>query len=248
MSAITFPDDFLWGAATASYQIEGAWDADGKGESIWDRFTHTPGKIQDGSTGDVACDHYNRWQEDIALMKSLNLRAYRFSISWPHPARRPQPNQPGRARLLQPPRRRPARSRHPAFRHTLSLGPAPNPARRGGWPSRNTAEAFAEYADVVSPPGRPRQELDDAQRAVVHQLPQPPDRRTRAAGRTGPQPCAAAHHVLLSHGWAVPVLRRNSPGAEVGIVLNFEHVQPATSARRTSTPPAAKTATLTAGS
>ncbi len=78
----TFPDNFTWGAATAAYQIEGAWDADGKGESIWDHFSHTPGKIEDGSTGDVACDHYHRFGEDIGLMRHLGLRAYRFSIAW----------------------------------------------------------------------------------------------------------------------------------------------------------------------
>ena len=82
MSKKEFPNDFLWGAATASYQIEGAWNKDGKGESIWDRFSHTLGKIENGDTGDVACDHYHRWREDIELMKEIGLKAYRFSISW----------------------------------------------------------------------------------------------------------------------------------------------------------------------
>ena len=82
-TSVAFPSDFVWGAATAAYQIEGAWDKDGKGESIWDRFSHTPGNVSNGDTGDVACDHYHRWREDIALMRELGLSAYRFSMSWP---------------------------------------------------------------------------------------------------------------------------------------------------------------------
>src|SRR5512139_1264765 len=78
----SLPHDFTWGATTAAYQVEGAWDQDGKGESIWDRFSHTPGRITTGETGDVACDHYHRWPEDIALMKEIGLRAYRFSVAW----------------------------------------------------------------------------------------------------------------------------------------------------------------------
>ena len=78
-----FPHDFLWGGATASYQIEGAWNEDGKGESIWDRFCHASGMVTDGDTGDVACDYYHRYQDDIALMRRLGLKAYRFSTSWP---------------------------------------------------------------------------------------------------------------------------------------------------------------------
>jgi beta-glucosidase len=80
-NSIQFPENFIWGAATASYQIEGAWQADGKDESIWDRFSHTPGKIKNGDTGDVANDHYHRYAEDVAVMQQIGLQAYRFSIS-----------------------------------------------------------------------------------------------------------------------------------------------------------------------
>ena len=80
---VVFPRGFRWGAATASYQIEGATKEDGRGESIWDRFAHTPGKVKNGDTGDVACDSYHRWREDIGLLKAMNLTSYRFSIAWP---------------------------------------------------------------------------------------------------------------------------------------------------------------------
>ncbi|MBI2912548.1 MAG: beta-glucosidase [Chloroflexi bacterium] len=97
MKKARFPAGFSWGAATASYQVEGAWDEDGKGESIWDRFSHSPGHIMNGDTGDVACDQYHRYQEDVALMKDLGLRGYRFSIAWPRvfPEGKGKPNQAG---------------------------------------------------------------------------------------------------------------------------------------------------------
>jgi beta-glucosidase len=97
MKTFRFPEGFSWGTATASYQVEGAWNEDGKGESIWDRFSHTPGKILNGDTGDVACDQYHRYKEDVALMKGLGMRGYRFSISWPRifPAGKGALNQKG---------------------------------------------------------------------------------------------------------------------------------------------------------
>ena len=91
-----FPKNFYWGTATAAYQVEGAVREDGRGESIWDRFSHTPGKVKNGDTGDVACDHYHRYREDVALMKSLHMNSYRFSIAWP----RIQPEGVGKANAI----------------------------------------------------------------------------------------------------------------------------------------------------
>ena len=124
------PTDFLWGSATSSYQIEGAVDEDGRGESIWDRFCTIPGAIKDGTDGADACDHYHRYGEDIALMRRLNLNAYRFSIAWPRilPSGRGQVNS-RRPRLLRPAGRRAARRRHPAVPDAVPLGP---PAGAGG--------------------------------------------------------------------------------------------------------------------
>lgn len=232
MSKLSFPNDFLWGAATASYQIEGAWQEDGKGESIWDRFTHTPGKILDGSTGDIACDHYHRWQEDVDLMKALGLQAYRFSVAWP----RILPDGVGAVN----PKGIDFYSR--LVDALLEAGIVPFVTLyhwdlpqaiqdRGGWPTRFAAEAFVEYVDVIT-----RALGDRVKHWITHNEPWCSSLLSHQIGEHAPgwqdwrAGLAAAHHILLSHGWAVPVIRRNSPDAEVGITLNFTV---ATTAKRT---------------
>jgi len=146
-----FPSDFAWGAATAAHQIEGAWNEDGKGESIWDRFAHTPGKIRNGDHADRACEHYRRYPEDIALMRAMNLTSYRFSIAWPRvqPSGSGEPNSRGLdfySRLVD---------------SLLEAGIRPLPTLYhwdlpqaledgGGWPNRDTAARFADYAGIVA--------------------------------------------------------------------------------------------------
>jgi beta-glucosidase len=150
-SEVVFPANFFWGTATAAYQIEGAWKDDGKGESIWDSFAHTSGKIKNADTGDIACDSYHRWREDIALMRAMNLNSYRFSISWP----RVQPAGSGSVNpagidyysrvvdaLLE------ARIRPFVTLYHWDLPQGLEDA--GGWPNRDTASRFADYVDVVA--------------------------------------------------------------------------------------------------
>jgi beta-glucosidase len=146
-----FPENFYWGTATAAYQIEGAWNEDGKGESTWDRFVHTPGKIKDGSNGDAACDHYHRYREDIALMRALNLNSYRFSISWP----RIQANGSGKPN----PKGLDFYSRLVDALLEARIRPFPTlyhwdlPQKledAGGWTNRNLASRFADYADIMA--------------------------------------------------------------------------------------------------
>ncbi len=225
----TFPEGFVWGAATSSYQIEGAWDEDGKGESIWDRFCHTPGKVDNGDTGDVACDHYHRWPEDVALMKEIGLQAYRFSISWPRilPQGRGAINQAGLDfydrlvdALLEAGITPFATLYHWDLPQTLQ--------DQGGWPARPTAEAFVEYADVFS-----RRVGDRVKHWITLNEPFVSAFVGYLEGRHAPghtdldEMLAAAHHLLLAHGWAVPIIRRNSSQARVGIVLNLGPCIPA---------------------
>ncbi len=219
---ITFPHDFVWGAATSAYQIEGAWDEDGKGESIWDRFCHTPGNVKDGQTGDTACDHFHRWREDVQLIKELGLQAYRFSIAWPRilPQGRGQVNQAGLdfySRLVDDLLEAGVQPFVTLYHWDLPQGLQDE----GGWPARGTAEAFVEYADAVS-----RRLGDRVKHWITQNEPAVVALQGYLTGEHAPgiqelnQALAASHHVLLSHGWAVPVLRRNSPGAQVGITLD----------------------------
>jgi beta-glucosidase len=229
ISAADFPAGFLWGVATSAYQIEGAVDQDGRGESIWDRFAATPGKIADGSTGARACEHYRRYGEDVAIMRDLGLRAYRFSVAWPRvmPAGRGAVNEAGMAfydRLVDT---------------LLEAGIAPVATLyhwdlpqaledQGGWLSRATAEAFVEYAQRVV-----RRLGDRVNRWITHNEPWCAAMLGYGEGIHAPGQrdlggaLAASHHLLLSHGWAVPVIRQDSRGAEVGIVLNLTPVAPA---------------------
>jgi beta-glucosidase len=229
MSTFRFPSDFVWGAATASYQIEGAWREDGKGESIWDRFAHTAGAVSDGSTGDIACDHYNRWRDDIALMRGLGLKAYRFSTAWPRilPDGYGKVNQAGLdfySRLVD---------------GLLDAGIEPFVTLyhwdlpqvlqdRGGWPARLSAQAFAEYADVVS-----RRLGDRVRNWITLNEPWCSSILSYYLGVHAPgrrdlgEAMAATHHLLLAHGWAMPVIRRNSPGCQAGITLNLGPQTPA---------------------
>ena len=230
MAALAFPPGFRWGVATSAFQIEGAAEAGGRGESIWDRFAATPGKIEDGSDARVACDHFHRWREDVALMRDLGLNAYRFSIAWPRvlPLGRGAPNAAGLDfydRLVDA-----LLEAGLAPMATLYHWDLPQALQdRGGWAERDTARAFADYAAVVSA------RLGDRVRQwVTHNEPWCVADLGHAQGAHAPglrDPRLAlrvAHHLLLSHGWAVPVLRRNAPRSEVGFVTILSHAEPAT--------------------
>jgi beta-glucosidase len=224
--------EFIWGAASASYQIEGATTEDGRGECIWDRFCATPGKVRGGDSGAIACDFYHRYPEDIALMRDLGLGAFRFSIAWPRvlPDGRGRVNDAGLDfydRLVD---------------ELLAAGIQPFPTLyhwdlpqvledEGGWPQRSTAEAFLPYVETVV--GRLG---DRVTHWTTHNEPWVVawlgyGFGQHAPGRKNEQDAvSAAHHVLLSHGWAAEIIRREVPNAAVGIVLNLEHVDPLTGA------------------
>ncbi len=217
-----FPAGFAWGAATAAYQVEGGYQEDGKGQSIWDHFCHLPGKIAGNATGDYACDHYHRWPEDVALMRSLGLQHYRMSLSWPRilPRGYGQVNPGGLdfyGRLIDSLL---AADITPWV--TLYHWDLPQYLQdRGGWPNRDTAKAFVEYVEVAGRAlgDRVKHWMTINEPAVTVALGYVEG--IHAPGLRNPDlALPAAHHQLLAHGWAVPVLRRDSSGSLVGLALN----------------------------
>jgi beta-glucosidase len=219
--SILWRKDFLLGTATASYQIEGAIHADGRIPSIWDTFSATPGKVLAGDTGEFACDHYNRWQEDVALLKSLNVDGYRLSIAWPRVMHADgTPNQKGidfyknLADAL--------RANGLKVYATLYHWDLPQYLEdRGGWLNRDTAYRFAEYADLIS-----RELAGKVDAWMTLNEPWCSAFLGYANGHHAPglqtlrYAPTAMHHLLLGHGLAVDILRKNDPGAGVGIVAN----------------------------
>jgi beta-glucosidase len=224
-----FPPGFLWGASTSAYQIEGAVHEDGRGQSIWDTFSHTPGKVQGGDTGDIACDSYHRVDEDLALLSDLGVGGYRFSIAWPRiqPAGRGGVNQRGldyyRALVAG------LRDRGIMPMATVYHWDLPEALEdEGGWANRETAERFAEYAQIVTQAlgdhvamwitmNEPQQAANQGYRVGTH-----------APGKTDHGLAAAAtHHLLLGHGLALDAMRSSLPGRiPVGISLDLHPVRP----------------------
>jgi beta-glucosidase len=229
LTGLVFPEGFIWGVSSSAYQIEGAPGEDGKGPSIWDWFSHLPGKTARGDNGDTACGHYHRWREDLDLLRGLGVRAYRFSVSWPRvmPEGRGRINPQGLAfydRLVDGLLERGIEPFPTLFHFDLPLALH----HKGGWPNRETASAFGEYAAAVA--GR----LGDRvnwwitmnEPLVVallgHLL------GTHAPGRHHPGAYARAiHNLLRAHGEAVRAIRGASPHpARVGIALNLSPVHP----------------------
>lgn len=229
MPTLHFPKGFLWGSATSAYQIEGAWNEDGRGESIWDRFAHTPGRILNGDTGDVACDFYHRYREDIALMKELGLQAFRFSISWTRvmPEGRGEVNQAG----LDFYNRVVDTLLEAGLKPVINLFHWELPQALqddGGWSARASAEAFGEYANVVSRTLGDRVKMWVTQNELTNASLIGYQQGDHAPGlQDWRLALQAAHHLMLAHGLAVQALRANLPDGEVGTVLDPIPAEPA---------------------
>ncbi len=229
MPFVKFPEGFVWGAATSSYQIEGAWNEDGKGESVWDRYAHLPSRVHNNDTGDIACDHYHRMAQDVRLMKDLGLKSYRFSVSWP----RIQPNGSG-----------PANAKGLDFYsrlvdELLAAGITPNCTLEhwdipqalqdaGGWPTRDIVDRFVDYARILF------DKLGDrVSMWATHNEPGVTSHLGYANGifapgeSSYPRAMQTAHHLLLSHGKAVQLFRQGGYKGEIGIALSVSDVRPA---------------------
>ncbi|MCA0350928.1 MAG: beta-glucosidase [Chloroflexi bacterium] len=223
-----FPADFIWGTATSSYQIEGAVHEDGRGESIWDRFSHTPGKTKFGQTGDIACDHYHRYPEDLDLMRELGLASYRFSIAWPRlfPEGKGKINQAGLdfyKRIIEG-----LHQRHLTPMATLYHWDLPQALQdKGGWMNRDTALRFAEYAEAMY-----RQLGTSVPFWITHNEPWVAAFVGHFQGRHAPGikdlPSAvkASHHLLYSHGLATQLFRESKLAGQIGITLNLTPAYP----------------------
>jgi beta-glucosidase len=229
MTQLSFPKDFLWGVAASAYQIEGAYNEDGKGESIWDRFVRWPAHILNGDTGDVACDHYHRMPQDVALFKELGIPCYSFTISWTRifPDGIGTVNPKGLAfydRLVD---------------ELLASGVQPKATLYhwdipqvlqdlGGWPNRDSADWFAEYAQVVFARLADRVELWS-----THNEPWVAAFLGYGSGVHAPGICdysqayQSAHHLLLAHGKAVQAYREGGYGGQIGLILNLNGLMPA---------------------
>lgn len=229
----TFPSGFVWGCATASYQIEGAVAEDGRGPSIWDTFSHTPGRTRDGDTGDVACDHYHRMSEDVALIGDLGLQAYRFSIAWPRvlPTGSGAVNQAGLdfySRLVD---ELLARGISPVA--TLYHWDLPQPLQdEGGWTHRATAARFADYAAVVGRALGDRVDLFTTLNEPSCSAYLGYSAGVHAPGHTSnAEALAAVHHLNLAHGLGVQALRAEArQAARMSVTLNLANVRAATTA------------------
>ncbi|NNE43795.1 MAG: beta-glucosidase, partial [Gemmatimonadetes bacterium] len=227
MTEQNFAESFEWGVATSAHQIEG--DADGRGESVWDRFA-AEGHTADGAHARIACDHHRLWRDDVKRMQWLGIGSYRFSVAWPRVM--PEGTGPVNAAGLD--------FYDELVDGLLEAGITPCPTLyhwdlpqalqdRGGWGSRDVAEAFVDYARAVQ-----ARLGDRVGRWITHNEPWCIATLGHETGRHAPglkDPALAlraAHHVLLSHGWAMQALREAAPQAELGIVLNLSPADPAT--------------------
>ena len=229
-----FPKDFKWGAATASYQIEGAWNEDGKGLSIWDEFSHTPGKVLNNDTGDVACDHYHRFREDVQLMKQLGLKSYRFSISWPRllPEGTGKVNEAG------------IRFYSDLVDELLAAGIQPCATlyhwdlplalmEKGGWSNPDSADWFAEYTALVADRLGDRlkffftfNEISVFIKGIINGVHAP------GVLTTPDYYVKAFHNILRAHGRAVQVLREKVADVKIGFAPAILPYMPKTEADR----------------